>query len=258
LQGKYYLPTENHIRFELDLLMRVAASAPVCAPIVGRNGDVLQLLTHQNNLRFFALFDEAQGMNLDVDESWTANDDGEHLVEADDALPNAKQCKALGVAIAQFHVAADRYGSVYPRHVIDRELLLDKPRRVAASNGTRPERQRLARLERKHNLDVLIEKVEDIGHAARAWGPIHGDLNLSNVRFGDEIVMLFDFDHCAYGWRAYDLVLATDMSPNKRHAMIEGYDSIRPLSVAELEAIDALGVLNDVWEIGDLISFRGL
>lgn len=38
----------------------------------------------------------------------------------------------------------------------------------------------------------------------------------------------FDFDHCAYGWRAYDIAIACWYPAPQRDSMMQGYESQRP------------------------------
>lgn len=69
------------------------------------------------------------------------------------------------------------------------------------------------------------------------WGICQGDYSLDNVHVvGDGQLILHDFDHAAYSWRALDLY-SVQVSPRADwDAFVAGYASVRPLSEAHLSA----------------------
>ena len=83
-------------------------------------------------------------------------------------------------------------------------------------------------------------------------------MHLGNVHFLGNHFTIFDFDHCAYGWRAYDLAISSGLRKECRDSMIEGYESVRPLSDAERASIQDLGNLRNLWDIGDIMATEGL
>ncbi len=76
-------------------------------------------------------------------------------------------------------------------------------------------------------------------------GPMHGDLFRDNVRWeGDEIVAVLDFESASVGTYAYDLAVAIlswcysdRFVPELVRAMIDGYESVRPLQPEERAAL---------------------
>ncbi|MDQ0888779.1 Ser/Thr protein kinase RdoA (MazF antagonist) [Paenibacillus sp. V4I9] len=87
---------------------------------------------------------------------------------------------------------------------------------------------------------LMHEHLSQLPSGNEAFGLIHGDLNLSNVHYSPEHgFKIFDFDHCAYGWRIHDLAV-TKLCFNQRiyNQILEGYQLIRPLSLLEEKSID--------------------
>ncbi len=86
---------------------------------------------------------------------------------------------------------------------------------------------------------------------ADTYGVIYADLHNGNIHYTDNSLTLFDFDHCAYGWRAYDLAIAFGYPDIIRDAMIKGYETHRKLSAAEYSAMPAFLQLraSGMWEM---------
>lgn len=165
--------------------------------------------------------------------------------------PNARQCRSLGEGLAKMHLAlADFSGQ--------RENALGPAawRRMWEGRGA----------EADALLPGLRDEVEagfDCIRAARAFqaqlprGTIHADLFPDNAFFlGDTFTGAIDFYFACTDALAYDLAIclnawafedgsASDASGleynfSKGAALIAGYQSVRPLSPVELEALPAL------------------
>ena len=156
--------------------------------------------------------------------------------------PNAAKCKALGSALADLHVkAADmtltRNNSLGPQ---DWQPLLDS---IHADPEDLP--------------DGLRTKAGSIlPDILKAWpsdlpaGIIHADLFPNNALFvGDELTGIIDFYFACADLLAYDLAIClnswcfeADGSFNitKSAALLAGYQSVRPLSQDELDALPVL------------------
>ncbi len=86
------------------------------------------------------------------------------------------------------------------------------------------------------------------------WGPCHGDLTLDNLHISDDgQVVFYDFDSGGPGWRAGDLPGWAKVHPEiseaemRAQAFLRGYQSIRPLSDADIEAAPYLYLAFEVW-----------
>src|SRR5262249_54605790 len=82
------------------------------------------------------------------------------------------------------------------------------------------------------------------------WGVIHGDPQVLNCHFTpDGAVNFFDFDHCGFGWRAYDLAYCLrhtnaageHRGAEIRSAVIDGYESVRPMNQTEHDMLPIVG-----------------
>ena len=156
--------------------------------------------------------------------------------------PQARHCSAVGEAMARLHLAGQTYA-------LKRSNALGPP-------GWRPLFERF----RAHADDVspgLAATIEqELVHLEAAWpsdlpqGVIHADLFPDNVFFlGETLSGLIDFYFaCTDAW-AYDVAIAlnawcfeSDHSFNvtKGQALLKGYQSVRVMSPAEVEALPLL------------------
>ncbi|BAT60023.1 homoserine kinase [Variibacter gotjawalensis] len=157
--------------------------------------------------------------------------------------PTAAHCEALGEALAQLHNAGEGFS-------ITRVNALSMP-------GWRPLYD-MAGHERANTLRAgLGDTVAfELDHLEKEWprnlpaGVIHADLFPDNVFFlGDKLSGLIDFYFACNDMLAYDVAIClnawcfeTDASFNvtKGRALLQGYQSVRPLSAAEQEALPIL------------------
>lgn len=165
--------------------------------------------------------------------------------------PDARQCRALGEALARMHLAlADFTGQR------DNALGPASWRKMWAGRSAEADALQPGLAA---EVDACLGKIQ----AARAFagalprGTIHADLFPDNAFFlGDSFTGAIDFYFACTDALAYDLAVclnawafeegnATDASRleynfSKGAALIAGYQSARPLSPAELEALPAL------------------
>lgn len=104
----------------------------------------------------------------------------------------------------------------------------------------------------------LVDTVRALETSKDEFGIIHGDLHLGNIRFEGDQVTFFDFDHCAYGWRAYDVGTLSFLPEAKFEKVIEGYESVRPLSEGERSSLPAFAKLRMLWDMGDMLATTSL
>ncbi|KAF0186466.1 MAG: homoserine kinase type II [Alphaproteobacteria bacterium] len=156
--------------------------------------------------------------------------------------PNAAQCRAIGVKLAEMHVAlADFPGARANALSIDAWGPLIWPRRALAGE-LRP---------------GLADAVEaDLAVVQKSWphglpqGVIHADLFPDNTLFlGDEAKGLIDFYFACTDALAYDLAVCLNawcfeprgaFNLTKGQALIGGYEGVRKLSADEREALPLL------------------
>jgi homoserine kinase type II len=156
--------------------------------------------------------------------------------------PTADHCRQVGAALARMHVA----GEGFP---ITRKNAL-------SVSGWRPLWEKAEDRANEVEAGLQAEIGAELAFLEGHWpkdlpsGVIHADLFPDNVFFlGDKLSGLIDFYFACNDFLVYDLSVCLnawcfekDWSYNitKGMALIEGYQSVRPLSVAEAKALPLL------------------
>lgn len=210
---------KNDLPFFLGLMQHLAAKGLSCPlPLPRRDGELLGELSG----RPAALISFLEGMWL--------------------RKPEAKHCREVGKALAAMHLAGEGFEITRPNalSVEGWKMLWDK------SEDRADEVEKGLRDEIRPEIDYL----------AAHWpkdlpaGVIHADLFQDNVFFlGDELSGLIDFYFACNDLLAYDVSICLNAwcfekdgayNVTKGKALLEGYQSVRPMSEAELEALPLL------------------
>ena len=156
--------------------------------------------------------------------------------------PQVVHCREVGKALAELHIAGQDFTMTRPN-----ALAIDGWRKLwDAARGRADEVEPgLAR-----EVDADFAEFEESWPADLPAGVIHADMFPDNVFFlGDELSGLIDFYFACNDLYAYDLATCLnawcfekDFSFNltKGTALLEGYQSVRPLSEAEKAALPML------------------
>ena len=156
--------------------------------------------------------------------------------------PEARHCRAVGRALAQMHVAGQDFALKRPNALSLEgwQTLWDR------SQARADEVEAGLQNEIRGELDFLAANWPD----ALPAGVIHADLFPDNVFFlGDELSGLIDFYFACNDLLAYDISVCLNawcfekdgsFNITKGTAMMEGYQSVRPLSAAEIAALPVL------------------
>ena len=246
LSGKYYIESDNAYRFELNLIQHLhALGVPVANVVPTSEGELLGVAELPGGKRPFALFHYAEGIPLSRDSV------------------TVKQGHQMGVVLANLHLAADSFATEYERYKLDLKYLVDEPLRLISEGEKRAEPDEGIKrgryiIEKLEPLEPYIERINSIGTGGGRFGIIHADMHLGNIHFRGDELTVFDFDHCAYGWRAYDLAISYGLPKAQRASMLEGYESRRPLSTEERDSLQDLGNLRNLWDIGDVLATQNL
>jgi Ser/Thr protein kinase RdoA (MazF antagonist) len=245
LNHKYYIETPEEFQFELDLLEHLhKESIPVANALRMNDGGLLGTIPTALGERAFALFSYAEGEELSKD------------------TMTIERCFLFGKTMADLHLAANSFQSTHKRYHLNLKYLVDEPLRLIAKKtnkdsvhfiGEEGSEEIKNSLESLESIDHLVEAVRSLPCDQDEFGVIHADLHLGNIHFQDNKLMLFDFDHCAYGWRAYDLAVSLFFPSDQRSSIIKGYESRRPLSKAERECLPVFADLRQLWDIGDTL-----
>jgi Ser/Thr protein kinase RdoA (MazF antagonist) len=194
-------------------------------PVRCRDGGYVWAINVPEGIRYGVLFEEAKN-----------NPSGD----------NAKMAYNVGRMTAQMHGISDEKGFSLSRPKIDFDLLVEKPLSLIRPLITN----------RREDYDFLCgasEKLykhidESLSCEKPYYGFCHGDIQYSNVFFTGEDPEIFDFDCMGYCRRAYDVAVFifnscpmtekyTENSVCK--SFLEGYNSVRQLSDAEMGAVGA-------------------
>jgi Ser/Thr protein kinase RdoA (MazF antagonist) len=223
------------VESELAWLMALRRDTrlPVPRPIRGRNGEILQAFDQPGHEpRLAVLFAYAPGQ----EPSPTSNL-GELFV-------------TLGGFAAQMHqhVVEWRRADSFVRQVWSAERILDADGLWgdwrAAREITPAIRTTLDRLD-----GLLRRQLAEYGTAPDRFGLIHADMRLGNLLVDGDNVTLIDFDDCGFCWFAYDFAAAISFHethlaiPALKAAWLEGYTAVRPLSAADVAAMDTMVML---------------
>jgi Ser/Thr protein kinase RdoA (MazF antagonist) len=131
--------------------------------------------------------------------------------------------------------------------------LLDEPLRLLEEQFIEHDMGDLAFF--KPAAEELRAAVEQVPRTAQSYGLIHADLNPKNIHFDEHLgFTLIDFDHSAFGYRAYDLVPFRSYHPKTWTAFLAGYESLRPLLSEEKAALPAFAALRYIWDYGDIFA----
>jgi Ser/Thr protein kinase RdoA (MazF antagonist) len=223
---------------EIDLLNYLHQNHfKVPRPIPQMNGSFIQALQAPEGTRYAVVFS---------------------FVPGTPHSPTKEHSFRFGQTIAQLHSITDNYPAGRAGLQFEPADMMDKP---------------LVRLrplfsEHQDDLDYLLEISRGLKQIAaklprRApeYGVCHGDVNDGNFHVGeDDQWALLDFEYFGYGWRVFDIATffnnqihqlgKAERTKNILEAFLEGYQSVRTLSQAELEALPSFVVLRQIWLLG--------
>lgn len=234
LNGKYYIDSAKAFQFEVDLVDYLhKRKIPVAYPVPRKYGGLLGWASTPLGERATALFSYALGE------------------EVSEGLLSTAQRFELGKTVATFHLTANSFHSEHGRYHLNLKYLVEEPLRLIAQQDNDEIQKVLASLQ---PIDALVDAVEALTTDGDKYGIIHGDLHAGNMHFQGNRVTLFDFDHCAYGWRAYDLATIYNLPETQQKAFFQGYEAIRPLTEGERDCLPVFAKLRTLWDVGDIIA----
>lgn len=158
--------------------------------------------------------------------------------------PNIAQCAEVGAVLAKMHLAGLSFEAEFPQHQSANLRGTDWRHQTAAKVLPHLSRDDQALLQ-----NALAFQAEfDLSHLP--MGVIHADLFRDNVLFdNDKIGGLIDFYYACHGALVYDVAIAVNdwcinqdgsLQQEKLHALLQGYQAIRPFTSAEQAAWRAM------------------
>jgi Ser/Thr protein kinase RdoA (MazF antagonist) len=151
------------------------------------------------------------------------------------------------------HNALDAFASAYERFRLDLHYLIAQPMRaivpfLAHRLDDRAYLQRVA--------DCLKERVTGVADTLD-WGACHGDTHGGNCHVAEDgTLILFDFDCCGPGWRAFDLATyrwetcLDKITDEPWTGFLEEYGKCRTLAESNLAAVPLFVALRHIWIMG--------
>lgn len=209
----------DDLPFFINLMQHLAANGIECPqPVVQKNGAAIGELAGRPS----AIVTFLEGMWL--------------------RKPAAEHCYALGVAMAQMHVAGQSFA-------MQRENSL-------TMKDWRPLWEKCMADADAVEAGLRVQTEADLAYLEKKWpsdlprGVIHADMFPDNVFFiGQNLSGIIDFYFACTDMLAYDLAICLnawcferDFSYNltKGTALLRGYNSVRPLELAEQQALPVL------------------
>lgn len=235
----------EEIQSEIDLLNHLRASdiAAVC-PVPQNNGRYIGQFQTSLGMRYGVLFESVGVCGFDE-------------MEETDRLN-----QALGCYVASIHTAFDTYTLHHHRQNLDTHLFIDQSMDA------------IRRFRTFHDFD--IEFLEDVAERTKkkvsllpaqnpAYGVCHGDLYGGNIRMdANDDPILFDFDFCGKGYRAYDISLYAyqfglgcdaiklTKREQRKDQFLSGYHKVRTMTDSEIDSIALFIPFRRIFNIGML------
>lgn len=225
-QNKYVLTLFEHnsideLPFFIDLMSHLAMHGIPCPkPICNQSGASLHMLNGKPAVLISCL----SGRDIET--------------------PSAVHCKEVGSVLAQMHIAGQSFlaqpAYQHQRNSRDENWRISTAQQVMAHLSA----------EDQHLINETLAFQATLDTTQLPKGVIHADLFRDNVLFdGDHIGGLIDFYYACHDVLAYDLAIAVNdwcveadgrLDTSRLNAMLQGYESIRPLTPAEHAAWNGL------------------
>lgn len=239
----------EEIQAEIDLLNYLKLSGiEVAYPINKKDGTFVNNFSTVNGVRYGVMYTSVG------------------IREFDSVEETAELNESLGSYIASIHNAWDKCDFEINRRDLNADLFIDK-----SMNAIRE-------FYNVHKFDIdfleevakkVKEKLKSLPTERPQYGVCHGDLYGGNIRVNaDNKPVLFDFDFCGNGWRAYDISMyafpfsmGSDIArfpkrEQRKSQFLNGYNKVRAMSESEIKSIPLFIPFRRIFNIGTIyISF---
>lgn len=214
----------ENIRAEIEWVRSLVPSRliNVPRPIANNNSEFITSALHQESGRLVHA----------VMYSWL---EGEEIGDN----PTLAQLQVVGQTIAQLHLQAQSFqlSSSASLPIFD-DLLWGTKDFLFGPDST------LSSNNREALLAASTEIMKHIGDFFRSNSThiIHADLHGWNLMWNEGQVHIFDFDDCGFGLEVQDIAIALYYldTPEQEKALLDGYESVRPLPLYSEQSMKAL------------------
>jgi Ser/Thr protein kinase RdoA (MazF antagonist) len=242
--NKYWLQTESNFLFELDWLRFLKLhDIPVYEAIQRKDKKYLGILKAPEGKRYWVLINYIKGQIT---------------------KPHTNNVVRVGELIAKIHSLSNNFQTKFKKNNIDRDFLITKSYERIQKFSKDIKSKDLKLLD--YLIACLNSKLQDFisNNSPDDWGVIHGDFQKYNYLTYRKEISLLDFDLCSYGWKIYDIaVFKWSLLRNRRsdsifQSFLQGYQSIRKLTGAELEILPYFTQMRHIWLMGDQSTYTDL
>lgn len=241
--------SKEEIQGEIDLLNHLKISGiEVSFPVIKKNGSYISQFNTVNGIRYGVMYTSVGIMDFSkIEETAESND-------------------RLGSYIASIHNAWDKYDGAVNRKDLDENLFIDDSMRAVREFSN------------IHTFDIdflenvarnVKKQLNSLPNDKPQYGVCHGDFYSGNIRVdGNNNPILFDFDFCGNGWRAYDISMyafpfamgADEAKLKKReqrkNEFLNGYNKVRPMNDKEISSINLFIPFRRIFNMGTIyVSF---
>lgn len=235
----------EEIQSEIDLLNHLESSGVESVlPVMKLDGKCISPFHTVNGVRYGVLYTSVG------------------LREFNQVEETAELNERLGRYIASVHHAWDQCDHVFHRWSLDANSFIDHSMNtVREFSGT-------------YDIDIdFLEEVatnvknqlENLTNEKPQYGVCHGDIYGGNIRVdANQNPVLFDFDFCGNGWRAYDISMyafpfgmgcdVADLKKReqRKNQFLSGYNKVRAMSQSEIDSIVLFIPFRRIFNIGTL------
>jgi Ser/Thr protein kinase RdoA (MazF antagonist) len=235
----------DEIQAEMELLLHLKSSnVETTIPVSKCDGTLISHFHTPNGTRFGVMFTSVGLYGFDqVEES-------------------AEMNRRLGRYIASLHGAWDKCEIKFCRWNLDVQTCIDRSIEAIREFSS------IYTLDMVfiENMAVAVKaKLAGLSDEAPQYGMCHGDIYGGNIRFeADNQPVLFDFDFCGMGWRAYDISMYAfpfgmgcdeqkfEQRERRKHDFLDGYNEIRTMNEAEIHSIACFIPFRRMFNMGTL------
>lgn len=226
--------TLSEIEFEIEALVFLNnAGAEIAYPIEKREGGYVIPIRAPEGKRYAILTKWVEGSTPDYESPGNAF--------------------RYGKSVAKLHNLSSGFQSKYERYKIDLDHLFHDPIRSIKKYISHRETD----VKLLENYESMLSKiVSSVSVQELDFGFCHGDIHGHNAHDVNGVITHFDFDCCAYGYRAYELATFKwsaklwNKESERWPEFLDGYKSERDISEKNLTLIEPYIAIRDIWLLG--------
>lgn len=222
------------MHFELDALIHLHDNQMnVAYPIPTKKNNHIVSLNAPEGVRYAILTTYINGDEID--------------------LLNPENITLYALHMAKLHQASTSFTSDYKRFTLDTNHLITEPLKRIKPFLINRENDWLFITNYAH---ILTKKLQTAFDHSLDIGLCHGDLHGGNAHIDGSKISSFDFDCCGIGLRVYDLavfkwgMLQANQQDDTWQNFLQSYQQQRPLAADDLNIIDTLVSIRQIWLMG--------